>query len=210
MKNEKLLHAIGKIDDNLVSEATPEEKKVKRFSWIKWGAVAACLVLALTVVIPMLTHNPDEVVPGDLAPMVFVKDTLYMQSATQTSFDELDDEFIYLGEIASQVDQSQIPHEEFQANDNIIGSKVYQYGDDIVVLIKDKYWLYEKRVSAQDNSATIEYDGNFYNKADLSAETIKWIVWYNSLSEEDKLAVSAIPSELLRDNEKPEVLDADE
>lgn len=144
MKNEKLLHAIGKIDDEIIQEAAPEAKRTKRLNWIKWGAVAACLALVLTVVIPMLTKNPVEVVPSDLAPMVFVKDTLYKQSTTQTSFDELDDEFIYLGEIANQIDPRQIPHEELQANHNILGSKVYQYGEDIVILINSKYWLYEK------------------------------------------------------------------
>jgi hypothetical protein len=102
MKNEKPLYTIGEIDDDIIQKAAPKAKRVKRLSWIKWGVVAACLALVLTVVIPMLTNNPVEVVPSDLAPMVFVKDTLYKQSTTQTSFDELNDEFIYLGEIASK------------------------------------------------------------------------------------------------------------
>lgn len=144
MKKDRLLHTIGKIDDSIIQEAAPEAKRVKRFSWIKWGAVAACLALMLAVVVPILTNNPVEVVPGDLAPMVFVKDTLYKQSTTQTSFAELDDEFIYLGDIARQIDPQQIPREELQANHNILGAEVYQYRDGVVVLINEKYWLYEK------------------------------------------------------------------
>lgn len=51
MKNEKLLNAIGKIDDELIHNAVNDHanKKVKRFpKWAKWSsAIAACLVLAI-------------------------------------------------------------------------------------------------------------------------------------------------------------------
>ena len=36
-----------------------------------------------------------------------------------------------------------IPKENFQANHPIVGAKVYQYGNNIVVEIGGKYWLYE-------------------------------------------------------------------
>lgn len=49
MKNERLLQAIGKIDDNLVYDAAPPEKKAKRIGWIKWGAAAACLVFVAAI-----------------------------------------------------------------------------------------------------------------------------------------------------------------
>lgn len=38
---------------------------------------------------------------------------------------------------------SEEPKENFQANDDIVGAAVYQYGDSIVVEIEGKYWLYE-------------------------------------------------------------------
>ena len=51
MKNERLLNAIGKIDDDLIYNAVNDcaDKKVKRFPrWLKWSsAIAACLVLAV-------------------------------------------------------------------------------------------------------------------------------------------------------------------
>ena len=63
------------------------------------------------------------------------------------------DDFVYLGVIESDITNLQnnsngnasdgIPKENFQANHPIVGAKVYQYGDDIVVEIKGKYWLYE-------------------------------------------------------------------
>lgn len=52
-------------------------------------------------------------------------------------------ELVYLGEIQSQVSSSQKPTEDFQADDEIIGSKVYRYGENVVVEIDGRYWVYE-------------------------------------------------------------------
>jgi len=85
---------------------------------------------------------------ADAPPMIYVNDALYKQSVKQTSYTELKEEFVYLGEIESTVSNDQsitdgLPHMNFQANSNIVGSKVYQYGENIVVEINGKYWLYE-------------------------------------------------------------------
>lgn len=47
MKSEKLLDAIGKIDDNLIYNAVHDTQKKKKGSWFKWGAIAACLCLMI-------------------------------------------------------------------------------------------------------------------------------------------------------------------
>ena len=41
----------------------------------------------------------------------------------------------------------------FQANHPIVGAKVYQYGDNIVVEFEGKYWLYE-------HYHNTDFDGN--------------------------------------------------
>lgn len=98
---------------------------------------------------------------ADAAPMICVNDTLYKQCTNQISFDELKDNFVYLGDIESNITSLQnnsgaentldgIPKENFQANHPIVGSEVYQYGNDIVVRIEGKYWLYE-RTSYEDS-----------------------------------------------------------
>ena len=72
MKAEVLLDPLGEIDDRFLEDdevTTP----VKRFGWVKWAAVAACLVVAAAITIPMLnsktpatedqptkTEQPDE------------------------------------------------------------------------------------------------------------------------------------------------------
>ena len=96
--------------------------------------------------------------------MIYVNDTLYKQSTSQTSFNELKDDFVYLGVIESDVTNFQgtndagnyldgIPKENFQANHPIVGSEVYQYGENIVVGIGGKYWLYENFI-AQTSTET--------------------------------------------------------
>lgn len=44
MKEEKLLHAIGSIDDDLIDSAMKAKKKTHPV-WVRWAAVAACLCL---------------------------------------------------------------------------------------------------------------------------------------------------------------------
>ena len=100
MTNEKLYEVLGDINEKYVSEARVYQK-AKKPIWAKWGAIAACLVLVCVVAIPFFFHNNSVTTPdiADAAPMIYVNDTLYKQSTSQTSFNELKDDFVYLGEI---------------------------------------------------------------------------------------------------------------
>ena len=80
---------------------------------------------------------------GDIVPMVYVNDTLYRIVDPQPNFADEKSSFNLLGKIESTVSSSKEPKENFQANDDIVGAAVYQYGDRIVVEIEGKYWLYE-------------------------------------------------------------------
>ena len=80
---------------------------------------------------------------GDIAPMVYVNDTLYQIVDPQPNIADEKSAFNLLGKIESKVSSLQEPKENFQANDDIVGAAVYQYGDSIVVEIEGKYWLYE-------------------------------------------------------------------
>ena len=108
---------------------------------------------------------------ADAAPMIYVNGTLYKQSADQTSFDELKDDFVYLGAIESDITDLQgnigagntldgVPKENLQANRPIVGSEVYQYGNDIVVRIEGKYWLYEAQTIDEAEAAARAYYEN--------------------------------------------------
>lgn len=58
MKSERLLDALGKIDDELIAEAAPEKKlprkKKRKTKWMKWGAMAACVVIVVGISIPFV------------------------------------------------------------------------------------------------------------------------------------------------------------
>ena len=71
-------------------------------------------------------------------------------SVNGQSYPELKDEFVYLGQILSDVTSGQsgdtdgVPKENFQANHPVVGCEVYQYGEDIVLHINGAYWLYTR------------------------------------------------------------------
>lgn len=48
MKNEKLLNALGDIDDDLILDAVGVTKAKRRKSWVMWGSLAAALVLCVS------------------------------------------------------------------------------------------------------------------------------------------------------------------
>ncbi len=49
-KNERLVHAIGKIDDGLIYNAVNDIKRWERGVWFKWGAIAICLYAVIVTV----------------------------------------------------------------------------------------------------------------------------------------------------------------
>ena len=59
-----------------------------------------------------------------------------------------------------------------------------------------------------DSNETVEFDGQLFNKADLSKETLEWLEWYNSLPPEEQLAVNSIPADLYT-NDGVETIDSD-
>ncbi len=139
-------------------------KKVRKPVWMKWAAMAACLCLVVVGVltIPNLQNGQQQGQGNtvqDIAPMVYVNDTLYKQSAKQISYTQLKEEFVYLGEIESEVSNNGItdgiPKKNFQANHSIIGSMVYEYGGDIVIEINGKYWLYERFEDSGNNNTPV-------------------------------------------------------
>ena len=59
MKIPKIANAVGYIDDELVVAAT-ESKKSKSKLWLRWGAVAACLVLVVSIGFAIPHWLPDD------------------------------------------------------------------------------------------------------------------------------------------------------
>lgn len=161
MKKEDFFEVIGGLDDDIVKGAKSDMKNAKsmkmKLNWKVCGAMAACLCLVATVnTLASSSENNQYLDSGtfdgdpngygqtaDISPMICVNRALYKISGNQPDLAGNKDKLLYLGEILSAVSSSQKPTEDFQANDDIIGSAVYQYGEDVVVEINGEYWLYE-------------------------------------------------------------------
>ena len=118
-----------------------------------------CLMLLLGIGIwhiQNITSNGSA--SGDLSPMVYVNDTLYRCTSSQPDLTGKEGQLVYLGAISSKVSSSQYPQEDFQANDDIVGSAVYQFGEDIVVEIDGQYWSY---CAVLDVDYTTNDDGTY-------------------------------------------------
>ena len=51
-------------------------------------------------------------------------------------------------------------------------------------------------VGCKDGVEYIRFHDEVFKRADLSAETVEWLEWYNELTEEEQLAISYIPGEI--------------
>ena len=53
-------------------------------------------------------------------------------------------------------------------------------------------------VGCKDGVEYIRFHDEVFKRADLSAETVEWLEWYNELTEDEQLAISYIPGEIHR------------
>lgn len=67
MNEKKLLEAVGEVNDSYVEEAAEYRKSRKAPLWLRWGAVAACLCVA--VLGGSLLFHDDEGLTPDPAPV---------------------------------------------------------------------------------------------------------------------------------------------
>ena len=64
MSKDRVIDSLGRIDDDMIPSVEGLRRKKKRPIWLKWGAVAACLCLAVIVAIPVFhsrnVHDSDD------------------------------------------------------------------------------------------------------------------------------------------------------
>lgn len=59
MSEERLLNALGQVDDQYILEAAPGQTPGKNRAWIKWAALAACLCLVLAAIRIVYRSEPN-------------------------------------------------------------------------------------------------------------------------------------------------------
>ena len=108
-------------------------------------AVLVGILMLLIFSFSKFAHTPSNEQRSDYPPMVMYNDTLYKTAdynVDDLSLSELNE----LGEIQSTIDYG-VPKENFQANDALMGCKIYssQTADDyIFVLYGETYLAYKK------------------------------------------------------------------
>lgn len=133
-----------------------------------------------------------------LIPMVMVDGQMYYSTGKESSIEArcgmMD------GEITSTVDVSEIPTEDNQSNFGAGYGYQFASEDTIEILMEDgKWYVYEK--GSGEGKIRFGNTDKWYDKGYLSKETLEWLYWYNSLSEEEQLAVNSVPRELLEAEE---------
>ncbi len=66
MKNERLLDAIGDIEDELISNAVNDTKTKKKGGWLRWGGIAACLAAAVLFGLQFIPQEKSVIQTGPL------------------------------------------------------------------------------------------------------------------------------------------------
>ncbi len=68
MSKDRVIDSLGRIDDDMIQSVDSLRRKKKRPTWLKWGAMAACLclIVASTFVIPRITDpsSPSAPIPN--------------------------------------------------------------------------------------------------------------------------------------------------
>lgn len=153
MTTQGFFEILGEMDDRIVSEEAGGTGRGKRNIWKAAAAIAACLALVVCAAVRLLPGRmaagqlaSDKSVSCDIASMVYVGDALYILSPLPNDWEGYPaslEGLVYLGNIQSVVASCGQPHENFQANDSILGCEVYRYGSCIAVKVDGHYLIYK-------------------------------------------------------------------
>ena len=123
--------------------------------------------------------------------MVMVDGRLYYDTGEESSVDARCG--VMDGEITSSVDGSEVPTKDNQSN---FGTGFgYQYGanDTLEISMNGKWIVFAQR---DGTGSQVRFGDRMVDRDSLSKETLAWLEWYNSLSEEERMAISMIPPDL--------------
>ena len=152
----------------------------------------------------LMTESDPDSSEWDKIPMVMVDGKLYYDTGEESNMDARCG--VMDGEITSSVDGSEIPSEDNQSN---FGTGFgYQYGDnDTLEICMNGKWIIFAQRDGTGNQ--IRFGDRMVDADSLSRETLAWLEWYNSLAEEERMAISMIPPDLYSQLEFPGTEDAE-
>lgn len=135
-------------------------------------------------------------------PMVMVDGQMYYSTGKESTIEArcgmMD------GEITSTVDANEVPTENNQSNFGAGYGYQFTSEDNIEIQMEDgKWYVYEK--GSGEGKIRLGNSNKWYDKGYLSEETLKWLYWYNSLSEDEQLAINSVPKELMNAEEYTDI-----
>ena len=103
MNRKDLYNGFNEVDDDILERSETASKSKKKPTWLKWGAIAACLCLVVSIAIPVLFHQSpdtphDTMDPSDGPSSLVVNGTSYLISPHLAVSDDLPDGFVHAGE----------------------------------------------------------------------------------------------------------------
>lgn len=104
MNRKDLYHAVNEVDDDILERSETTSHSRKKTVWLKWGAIAACLCLVMSIAIPMLSQQSpgasphDTMDPGIGPSSLTVNGVKYLISPHLAVSNDLPDGFVHTGE----------------------------------------------------------------------------------------------------------------
>lgn len=161
------------------------------FTWL----LVLCCILALSG----CAH-----VESDYPAAIMVEGGIYLLSVTELP-GEIDESAI-IGYTTSYTDT--FPKKDGQTNFNRELHLPYARVEGGIAILYDHEWHLCTPYVPKD-AETVTFAGRTFEKSALSEETLEWLSWYQSLSEEEQHAISSIPHELYELSGYPDAEDAE-
>lgn len=103
MNRKDLYNAINEVDDDILERSESASRSKKKPVWLKWGAIAACLCLVVSIAIPVLFQQSpdtphDTMDPSDGPSSLVVNGVSYLISSHLAVSNDLPDGFVHAGE----------------------------------------------------------------------------------------------------------------
>lgn len=132
------------------------------------------------------SHDPNNHESAQMSQMVYLEETCLRATGRKA---HLNGKHATLS-ITHVVENGARPSQNGEANFSCLGAPcIFLHDGAVAVRLNGQYMLF----LADD---TIEYEGIYKKKKDVSKDTLKWLRFYDSLSEDERNAINMIPSEL--------------
>jgi len=162
MKNERLLDALEKIDEELIAEAAPGNKPPKKKNsvvWMKWGTMAACALLIVGVAIPYINKYGGQAEEPETESFVVNEEGKFENSVTS---DTSEQNVAGVGganlETLQHMEEVKIKIDEMLPDGFVgtieVGNDLFKAGEQITII-------------AQDNVSVVQKDGSIFDYDEL-------------------------------------------